>query len=100
MRSPVLSTPKDVSSAATILTLARICASASAMALKVPLMRGLASLGDRIGFDEVLAPEASAFNDNDLGMVQETIQKRRGESRVVVEDLRPALERSICGQND
>jgi len=54
------------------------------------------SSGDGIGLDEVFAPEAGAFNDNDLGVVQETIQKRRGESRVVVEDLRPAFERSVC----
>jgi hypothetical protein len=33
-------------------------------------------------------------------MMQEAIEKRRGERRVVVEDLRPFFERSVGSQDD
>jgi len=56
--------------------------------------------GDGIGLDEVFPPEAGTFNDDDLGVMQEAIEKCRGQRRVVVEDLRPALERAIGGQDD
>jgi hypothetical protein len=57
---------------------------AAAEGIRSPVICGGATSGlsesgrlwNRIGFDEVLAPEAGAFDDNDLGMVQKAIQKR------------------------
>lgn len=43
---------------------------------------------------------AQALDDADLGVVQEAIEERRGESGVLAEDLRPALERFVgCDGN-
>jgi hypothetical protein len=43
--------------------------------------------GCRISFDEILASEAGAFNDDDLRVMQETIEKCRSERGVIVENL-------------
>jgi len=44
--------------------------------------------------------EALAFNDDGFGVVQQSIEERRGECTVVVEDLDPRLVRSIGGEYD
>ena len=53
---------------------------------------GWAASGDGIGFEEVFCPVTAAFKDADLGVMQETVEERRGESGVLGEDLWPALE--------
>ena len=52
--------------------------------------------GDGVGFDEVFASEAGPFDDDDLGVMQKPVEQRRGERRVIVEDLSPFLEWPVC----
>jgi hypothetical protein len=57
-------------------------------------------LWNRIGFDNVFGPEAVALDEDDLGVVQQAVEERRGEGRIVVEYFCPALERPVGREGD
>ena len=50
--------------------------------------------------DLVFHPEALAFDDDGVGMMQQPIQDRGGQGAVMVEDHGPLLKGTVRGNDD
>ena len=50
--------------------------------------------------DLILRAEGLALDEQDLGVMEQTIEERRGQRGVIVEDLRPTLKCSVRGDHD
>src|SRR5262245_49767350 len=51
-------------------------------------------------FELVFHPEALAFDDDGVSMMQQPIQDRRGQGAVMVEDRGPLLEGAVGGDDE
>ena len=51
------------------------------------------------GFDLILHAVAFALDDDGFGVMQESVEHRRGEDGIVVEDLGPGFEGLVGGED-
>ena len=64
---------------------------------KAKVRRALMQCG--LTLELVFHPEALAFDDDGVSMMQQPIQDRRGQGAVMVEDRGPLLEGAVGGQD-
>ena len=52
------------------------------------------------GLDLVFHAKAAPFDDDRFGVMEESVQNRRGEGSVIIEDAGPLFEGFVGGQHD